>query len=398
MLQLSFESATPGSGSATCRPGSRRSRVICTLLLTLALLSGCSSGHHKPAIHGEMTVGILAPLSGREASVGRDLVNGASLAVAEFNNGHGVLGHEVHLQVEDDGCAPQQATRAAERLIRAHVVGVVGGVCDASTTTAVAALSHAGVPTLVTSADADALAGTNRPSIFMLNGTVYQQGLAALHWIAYRSAQRVAVVNDSSPEAAELSRVVAHGIDVPLAGTQTVPPGRDMAQVATATLRPHPAFVYWAGSAEGGGRLLRGLRSKGYSGEFMASSASDGPAFVGAAGNEAADGAFITTLARPDWVHTAKAWADGYHTKYHRQPGRAAMQAYDGVRALVQAVRQAHNARSKAVSTALAGIRGFSTFLGPLQFAPDHTMADDNAVIAVVKSGAITLASPLRSD
>jgi branched-chain amino acid transport system substrate-binding protein len=226
-----------------------------------------------------------------------------------------------------------------------------------------------------------------------LNGTVYQQGLAAVHWIAYRNAQRVAVVADTSPQAAELSRVVVRSIDVPLAGRQTVRTGQALEQVAAATVRTRPDFVYRAGTAPAGGRLLRELRGSGYRGWFMASAASDSRAFVAAAGNQAAEGAFITTPARPDLLPRAASWAARYRAKYHQEPGQAAMQAYDGLRALLSAVRQAGNTQPSAVTQNLMQLRGFSTFMGQLQFAPDHTMTYDNYVIGMVRKGAIKLAA-----
>jgi branched-chain amino acid transport system substrate-binding protein len=367
--------------------------------VALAVVAGCSSGgHHGPQLHGELTIGVLAPLSGADAALGRDLVNGATLAADEANAGPGLLGHRVRLAVQDDGCTPGTATPAANRLVQAKVVGAVGGVCNDSTEAAVAALASAGTPTLVTSADADTLASTSRPVTFLVNGTVYQQGLAALHWIAYRSAQRVAVVADTSQQAAELSRVVAGGIDVPVASRQTVRPGQALGPVASATLRSRPDFVYWAGSAQGGGQLLRELHDHGYRGRFMASAPSDTPAFVAAAGNQAAEGAFITTAARPDLLPAAARWVARYRAKYQQPPGRPGMQAYDAVRALVQAVRQAGNTQPRAVADNLLQLRAFSTFVGQLQFAPDHTMTDDNHVIATVRKGAIVLASALRTD
>lgn len=380
----------PGSGSVSAGSGARS---LCAALLALAMLAGCSSGgHHKPALRGELTVGVLAPLSGPEAPLGRDLVNGASLAAAEANDGSGLLGHRVKLAVQDDGCTPDTATQAAARLVAQRVIGVVGGVCNASTQAADAVLAKAGTPMLVTDADADTLASTTQPSTFLLTGTVYQQGLAALHWIARRYAQRVAVVADSSPQAVELSRIVVRGIEVPLAGQQTVRPGQALGQIAAAILRTRPDLVYWAGSAQDGGRLLRELRGKGYRGWFMGSALSDSPAFVAAAGNQAAEGAYITTPARPYLLPKTVPWAARYRATYHQEPGRPGMQAYVALRALLQGVRQAGDTQGRAVADNLMRLRGFSTFLGELQFAPDHTMTYDNYLIAMVHKGAITLA------
>jgi branched-chain amino acid transport system substrate-binding protein len=331
--------------------------------------------------------------------LGRDLVNGASLAAAEVNDAGGLLGHRVRLDVQDDGCTPLTAAQAATRLVDQKVVGVVGGVCNDASRAAVETLGKGDTPTIVSSANADALVGSGLPFSFLVNGTVYQEGLAAAHWIAYRSAQRVAVVADASQQSRELSRVVSHGIDAPLVGTQTLRSGhQSLGRVAATTLRTRPDFVYWAGSAQDGGRLVRELRAQGYRGSFMASSSSDSPAFVAAAGNQAAEGAFITTTARPDLLPAAASWAVRYREKYHQEPGRTAMQAYDALRTLVQAVRQAGNTQPRAIADNIMRLRGFSTFMGELQFAPDHTMTDDNYVIARVHKGAIMLDHILRTD
>ncbi len=399
MRELRLDQVTPGFGSAHARSGARSVCVGLLMLTVLALLAGCSTtGHDRAKLRGELTIGVLAPLSGQQAPLGRDLVNGASLAAAEVNDSGGLLGHRVRVEVQDDGCTPPTASRAATRLVDQKVVGVVGGVCNDASRAAVEALGKGGTPAIVTSANADSLVA-GRPLTFLINGTVYQEGLAAVHWIAYRSAQRVAVVADSSPQSRELSRVVSHGVDAPLVSTQTLrsrPPA--LGPVAVTTLRARPDFVYWAGSAQDGGRLVRELRARGYRGSFLASSSSDAPAFVAAAGNQAAEGVFITTTARPDLLPAAARWAAKYRAKYHQEPGRTAMQAYDALRALVQAVRQAGNTQPSAIADNLLRLRGFSTVTGALQFAPDHTMTDDNYVIARVHEGAIVLDRILRTD
>lgn len=379
----------------------RELRRVWVSLLALAALGGCAAtAHHGVKLRGELTIGVLAPLSGQQAPLGRDLVHGASLAAAELNDAGGLLGHRVRLVVQDDGCTPVTAAQAATRLVDQKVVGVVGGICNDASEAAVEALGEEGdTPTIVTSANAAALVGSSLPFAFTVNGTVYQEGLAAAHWIAYRSAQRVAVVADSSPQSRELSRVVSHVIDAPLVGTQTLRSGQHaLAPVAATTLRARPDFVYWAGTAQDGGQLIRELRARGYRGSFLASSSSDTPAFVAAAGDQAAEGAFITTTACPDLLPAAASWAVRYRAKYHQEPGRTAMQAYDAVRALVQGVRQAGTTEPRAVAGNLLRLRGFSTLMGGLQFAPDHTMANDNYVIARVHKGAITLDRILRTD
>jgi branched-chain amino acid transport system substrate-binding protein len=370
-----------------------------TVLALIALTGACSrAGTDKPKLRGDLPIGVLAPVSGDDAQRGRDLVNGASLAAAEINEHGGVLGRRVTIVAEDDGCTPDAAKQAATRLIAENVVGGVGGVCDDSTRSATEVLAAAGKPFLVSSADSDSLVGSAHPLTFLVNGTVYQEALAAVHWMGYRSAQRVAVVGDSTPESRELSRLMDHEVETDVVSNRTAGPRpEDLTAAAAATLRSRPDFVYWTGTADAGGRLVRELRRTGYHGYFMASSPSDRPEFLAAAGKDG-EGAFITTTARPRLLPATASWADRFQRRFKQDPGRDAMQAYDALRALAEAVRQAGDTRGTKVAESLQRLAGFSTFMGELRFAPDHSMVYDNHVIAVVRNGALTLASRLRTD
>jgi branched-chain amino acid transport system substrate-binding protein len=377
----------------------RPTAIGLTLLALTALTGACArAGTDRPKLRGELPIGVLAPVSGDQAQRGRDLVNGASLAAAEINEHGGVLGRRVTLAVENDGCAPDTAKQAATRLVAQNVVGGVGGVCNDATRSATEVLAAADKPFLVSSADSGSLVGAERPFTFLVNGTVYQEALAAVHWMGYRSAQRVAVVGDSSPESRELSGLVGREVQTDVVDKRTAGPRQqDLTAAAAATLRSRPDFVYWTGTADAGGRLVRELRRAGYHGYFMASSPSDRPEFLAAAGKDG-EGAFVTTTARPRLLPATTSWTDRFHRRFKQDPGRDAMQVYDALRALAEAVRQAGDTRGTKVAESLQRLAGFSTFMGELQFAPDHSMAYDNHVIAVVRNGAITLASRLRTD
>jgi branched-chain amino acid transport system substrate-binding protein len=131
------------------------------------------------------------------------------------------------------------------------------------------------------------------------------------------------------------------------------------------------------------------LRAAGYHGTFLAASA--GPALLGQAG------AFAVTPATPQLLPKARRWSARYQARFGRPPTREAMQGYDGLRALAEAVREARSPRGAAVAGRLAKLGSFSTFLGPLAFAADHSLTYDDHVIARVRHGALTLQSTLRS-
>src|SRR3954454_10565201 len=96
--------------------------------LAVLLLAGCGgSGQPKPTATpaklanggyapGDVYFGVLAPTSGAHAERGRDLVDGAKMAIAELNVRGGVNGHKVALVTYDDGCDPKIAGISATML------------------------------------------------------------------------------------------------------------------------------------------------------------------------------------------------------------------------------------------------------------------------------------------
>ncbi|MEU2613492.1 branched-chain amino acid ABC transporter substrate-binding protein [Micromonospora sp. NPDC007271] len=373
-----------------------------TALVVSGLLAGCSASDDggAPKPRGEITFGVLAPLSGDMAERGRDLVDGAQMAAAEINEHGGVLGRQVRLAVEDGGCAPATGAQAATGLAAKSVAGVIGGMCEDAAVAAAKALAAGGTPFLVSSARADRLLEAGSASVFPMQGTVYQEALAAVHWMGYRSPQHVAVLGDGSPASQRLSglvtdRVKADGLAVSTRSAAAKDP--DLAGLARTVTGAKADFVYWTGAAEPGGRLVRALRQAGYTGYLMASSESDSPEFLQAAG-EAAEDAYLTTAAGPTLLPTAAEWAERFTDRYRRHPGRDAMQAYDALRALAQAVRQAGDTDPSKVVDNLPRLQDFTTFTGTLRFAADHSLMYDNYVIAQVKGGRFTLASKLRTD
>ena len=288
---------------------------------------------------GKLTIGVLAPTGDPR---GRDLVAGAELAAAEINDGGGVLGREVELEVLDDACSPQAGASAATSLADDGVAGVVGGECEGAAAGEVPVVDRAGIPFLVTTANGADLVRHVRHA-YLLNGTLHQQAFSASYWMNYRRAQRLAIVGDESRDAQTVARETVSAIDrVPqLVSLQKVPVGkRDLRIEAKAALHSHPDFVFWTGSAAGGGALVKALRALGFEGTFTASASSESPAFLEAAG-DAAEGAFVTATAQPGNMPDAAPWRARFRAAKGHEPGLDALQAYDGVRALAQAARQA---------------------------------------------------------
>ena len=93
-------------------------------------------------------IGHVGPISGASAHLGKDNENGARMAIEELNaKGFMLNGKKVTLQLlaEDDGADPKQGTAVAQKLVDAHVQGVVGHLNSGTTVPASKIYHDAGI-------------------------------------------------------------------------------------------------------------------------------------------------------------------------------------------------------------------------------------------------------------
>src|SRR5437016_12301750 len=80
----------------------------------------------------DITIAVAGPVTGSEAVSGRQMTDGAGLAVVDINAAGGVLGKRLRFTINDDACDPKQARSVAEKLAGARKPFVVGHFCSGS--------------------------------------------------------------------------------------------------------------------------------------------------------------------------------------------------------------------------------------------------------------------------
>jgi len=118
--------------SRSFRPGRFVSAVALLAVVAAACVSGGGNdqgggGGQSPVTGGTINIGLIAPLSGLGLSIGRDMMEGAQIAVDEINANGGVLGNQVQLITRDTEADPAKTTQAARELIDSeHVAMIIG--------------------------------------------------------------------------------------------------------------------------------------------------------------------------------------------------------------------------------------------------------------------------------
>ena len=98
----------------------------CAAGLLLAACASSSSSTGGGGGSGPVTYGVLSCFTGRLASLGQAMIQGAKVAQSEINTAGGVLGKKITLVTGDTGCDVADGVTAANQMLTKHVSGVIG--------------------------------------------------------------------------------------------------------------------------------------------------------------------------------------------------------------------------------------------------------------------------------
>ncbi|EFW36548.1 amino acid ABC transporter substrate-binding protein [Treponema phagedenis] len=100
--------------------------VCCVAVTALSLFVSCSKSE-AVSDEKEITIGIVAPLSGNVAVYGTEALNGIKLAVQEINAAGGWNGKQIKLIIEDDEGNPEKSVNVYKKLTAKDGVRMIIG-------------------------------------------------------------------------------------------------------------------------------------------------------------------------------------------------------------------------------------------------------------------------------
>ena len=264
-------------------------RVVAAALSLLALLlTACSPG---AASSDEVLFVVSAPLTA-QPWVGTFVQRGAELAAAELNDGGGVGGKQVRIEVLDNAGSPQ---RAADNARTAVARGAAALITDGVGAVAVSEVTDpVPLPVFVVFEGGESIVDPEqRPTLFRLAPANRPMSQRLADYVSEK-AQSVALIGDGSSygrEGVEATRANLQRNDIAVVSEATVPEGAgDVApQVLEARRSGAQALIVWA-RASGVAAVVRAARSAGW----------DVPIFTGPTGE---DPLVRQRLAdRPEWL------------------------------------------------------------------------------------------------
>jgi branched-chain amino acid transport system substrate-binding protein len=193
-------------------------------------------------------------LTGDYASLGIDIKNGAEMAVQEKG---GILGHDVVLQAEDDGCAGPPSVAIAEKLCNDPlIVGLVGYMCSGGSKPASDVHNKYKVVMVSPSSTALELTARGIPVFFRTcwNDKIQAKRAAAFAWSQMWT--KVAAIHDKSDYGQSLAEDFAENMrarGAEIVAFEGITRGdKDFSPVLTKIKPFRPQLVYFGGMAAEG--------------------------------------------------------------------------------------------------------------------------------------------------
>lgn len=365
------------------RHGARRSRRrrligMAVALTTLALACGTpdvdqTAGVRSASVSDEVVkVGLVGPMSGEGAFIGRSMVEGVRLAVDDLRAEGGVVGRDVQIVQRDDGGDPARTLTAARELINHEGVAAIIGPAGVSTTSSIEQLvGQEEVPIWAITPESE-LSESGNPYVFRayLPDTTQIEPLVSFASSRY---SRIAVVYANVGESIAyrdeaVARLRDEGVDA--VAVESYEPGESDLSPLALKLRAAGADAVLLDTHHGifGARVATALQNVGHDAQILGMAGLINHMYPDLA-RDAADGtifvSFKTWIDKPrdEWPGTVSAYVDRYAEEYledgvHSVSGAdktfaAHFLTYDSVRVWAHAVEKAGSVDPRAVTETL---------------------------------------------
>lgn len=273
----------------------------------------------SPAAAQEISIAIAGPVTGSEAVSGRQMTDGAELAVADINAAGGLLGRRLKFTVNDDACDPKQARSVAEKLAGTKVPFVAGHFCSGASIAASEVYADAGILAITPASTATKLTDASLWNVARVCGRDDQQGpVAAAHILKAFAGKNVAILHDKNTYGRGLADETRKALNA--AGFrekmfESFNRGEvDFSAIVSRLKRENIDLVYVGSYPQEAGLILRQMREQGLKTVLMSGDALYDRTFASITGKDA-DGALFTFGPDPRGSPAARAVVDRFKAR-----------------------------------------------------------------------------------
>jgi branched-chain amino acid transport system substrate-binding protein len=257
-------------------------RALLPALVRLAVLPPALLLAAGASAETVVKIGTASPLSGPGAHQGKDIENGARMAIDDLNAKGIVIGGDKVKWVlvpEDDASDPKSGTAVAQKLVDARVAAVVGHLNSGTTVPASKIYAAAGIPQISPAATTPVYTHQGFRTAFRVvaNDNLIGRTLAA-YSINTLKAQRIAIIDDRTAFGQGLADEFAKGVRA-MAGTGgkaaivsrqfTNDKAVDFNAILTQIRGKKPDVIFYGGMDAVAGPMLKQMKTLGIDARFV---------------------------------------------------------------------------------------------------------------------------------
>jgi branched-chain amino acid transport system substrate-binding protein len=349
-------------------------------------------------------IGHVAPLTGGIAHLGKDNENGARLAVDEINAAGGidVGGAKVKLELvaEDDKADPKEGTLAAQKIVDAGVVAVVGHLNSGTSIPASKIYSDAGITQISPSATNPKYTEQGFKTTFRVVANDNQQGAVLANFAANEmKAKSIAIIDDRTAYGQGLADVVEKvakekGLKV-VAREFTNDKATDFNAILTKVRGAKPDVVMYGGMDATAGPMAKQMKQLGIKAPLLAGDGVCSPEFIKLAGDAA--GILKCSMAGEAVEKLAKGadFVAKYKAKFNQDVQVYAPYSYDAVYVIADAIKRAGKADRAAITAAMPATN-YTGVTGTIAFDEKGDIKNGAISMFEVKDGKLNYLSTVR--
>lgn len=359
------------------------------LLAGLAIAAaGCGSSSSGGSDSDTFRVGLEAPLSGEQSTLGKGMLKGAEMAANQLNEKSGIGGKQVEVVPIDDAADPATGVKAAKSAIAAGLDGIVGPYNSGVGIETLPLYVKAGlVPIRLTSDDStNGLGFTLQPMTYQIAPVA---STALTNW---QHAKTVAIAYDPTQNyTVSVSKALKDSLEkagVTVTAFEKVQPGKnDYTDVVEKLAATKPDVIYAAVYFPEGGLIAKEMQEAGVESQCIADYASYDTGFVETAGIAAAQACPVVGVPAPEDFAGSAPKVAGYKDEFDEDPGTWSPYTYDSLKFLADGVEKAGGTDAKKLTNALNGVSGWKGWTGSVTIDP-HNGNRRPATVVIVDTDA----------
>ncbi|MDT6939884.1 ABC transporter substrate-binding protein [Brucella pseudogrignonensis] len=324
------------------------------------------------AAYADITVGVVAPLTGPVAAYGDQVKKGAETAVEVINANGGIKGEKIVLKFADDAGEPKQGVSAANQLVGEGVKFVVGPVTTGVAIPVSDVFAENGVLMVTPTATGPDLTSRGLETVFRTCGRDDQQAdVMAAYFLKNLKDKKVAIVHDKGAYGKGLADSFKAAINkdgITEVQYDSVTPGdKDFSALVSKLKAAGTEVVYFGGYHGEGGLLARQLHDAGLNALILGGEGLSNTEFW-AIGQKNAEGTLFTNAVDATKNPASKEAVDALTAK--NIPVEAfTMNAYAAVQVLADGIERAGTTEdTAAVAKVLRDGQPIETVIGKLTY------------------------------